>query len=43
MQIPLSLVKVLKTEFESLIITEEWCTLLLKGNFYEFEQKLHQT
>ena len=43
MQIPLSLAKVLKTEFESLIISEEWCTLLLKGNFYEFEQKLHQT
>lgn len=43
MQIPLSLVKVLKTEFENLLKSEEWCSLLLKGNFYEFEQKLHQT
>lgn len=42
MQISLSEVKILKTEFESLIISEEWCSLLLKGNLYEFEQKLHQ-
>lgn len=42
MENPLSEVKVLKTEFESLINIEEWCSLLLKGNFYEFEQKLHQ-
>lgn len=42
MEIPLSVVKVLKTDFENLINSEEWCSILLKGNLYEFEQKLHQ-
>ncbi len=42
MKIPLSVVKVLKTDFENLINSEEWCSILLKGNLYEFEQKLHQ-
>lgn len=42
MSIPLSIVKILKTEFEYLIKSEEWCSLLMNGNLYEFEQKLHQ-
>ncbi len=42
MQIPLSVSKVLKTEYENLINSEEWCIFLLNGNLYEFEQKLHQ-
>lgn len=43
MQISLSTVKVLKTEFEKLLKSQEWCEILLKGNFYEFEKLLHQT
>jgi len=43
MQISLSTVKVLKTEFENLLKNQEWCEILLKGNFYEFEKLLHQT
>lgn len=42
MQIPLSVVKILKTEFESLIFSQEWCTILLEGNFYDFEKQLHK-
>ena len=42
MQITLSAIKVLKTEFETLILGQEWLELLLSGNFYEFERLLHQ-
>lgn len=42
MQVSPSKVKVLKTEFEALILNEEWLTLLIRGNFYEFEKLLHQ-
>ena len=42
MQIPLSEIKVLKIEFEKLLNSEEWCSILLKGNLYEFESLLHQ-
>ena len=41
MQIPLSLVKILETEFEKVISSEEWCSILLEGNLYEFEKQLH--
>ena len=43
MQIPLSLVKILETEFESLLFSQEWCSILLEGNLYEFEKQLHQS
>jgi len=43
MENSLSVVKVLKTEFAKLIISEELYSMLLQGNLYEFEQKLHQT
>ena len=42
MQIPLSLSKVLKTEFENLILSQDWFDILLQGNFYEFEKALHE-
>ena len=42
MKIPLSVVKILKTEFEKLIDYQELFELLIKGNFYEFEKLLHQ-
>ena len=42
MQISLSLSKILKTEFEKLILSEDWFELLLEGAFYEFEKLLHQ-
>jgi len=42
MQFPLSIVKVLKTEFESVVLDELWTDLLLSGKFYEFERLLHQ-
>lgn len=41
MQISPSEVKVLKTEFERLILSESWLSILLRGDLYEFEQKLH--
>ncbi len=41
MQIPLSLVKILETEFEKLICLEECCSILMEGNLYEFEKQLH--
>ncbi len=43
MIIPVSVVKLLKTEFECLIKSEEWCFFLLNENLYEFEQRLHQS
>lgn len=43
MKIPLSVVKLLKTEFEWLIKSEDWCCFLLDENLYEFEQRLHQS
>jgi hypothetical protein len=42
MQIPLSKIKILKTEFENQLKTEELISLLLSGRLYEFEQILHQ-
>ena len=42
MNISLPLVKVLKTDFEKLIISQELCSLLQQGNLYEFEQELHR-
>jgi len=42
MQISLSLSKILKTEFEKLILSKDWFDLLLEGAFYEFEKLLHQ-
>jgi len=42
MRIPLSKIKILKTKFVELILNREWCSLLLKGNFYEFEKLLHE-
>lgn len=42
MSIPLSAVKILKTEFENQILNQSWFELLLAGNFYEFEKRLHQ-
>ena len=41
MQISLSSVNLLKTEFENLIISSDWFALLLESNLYEFEQLLH--
>ena len=41
MQIPLSLTKILKLEFEKLLLSKKWLTLLLDGQFYEFEKRLH--
>lgn len=42
MNFPLSVVKILKSEFETLLLDELWTNLLLKGQFYEFEQLLHK-
>lgn len=42
MQISLSVSKVLKIDFEELILNQDWFDLLLAGNFYEFEKLLHQ-
>ena len=42
MKISLSVVKVLKTDFEKVILEEEWCYLLMQGKFYEFEKLMHE-
>ena len=42
MQISLPVVKVLKTAFENLIFKQEWCSMLSNGDFYAFENLLHQ-
>ncbi len=41
MQIPLSITKILKLEFEKLLLSKKWLQLLLDGQFYEFEKLLH--
>jgi len=43
MQISPSTIKVLKTEFESQILSEDWLNLLLKGDLYNFEQLLFKS
>ena len=43
MQISPSVVKVLKTEFEKRILSQDWLSLLLSGELYKFEQKLHKS
>lgn len=42
MQIPPSLVKVLKREFIKILKSQDWLEILLKGKVYEFEEYLHQ-
>jgi len=37
-----SLTKVLKSAFEKLLTSESWCSLLLSGALYDFEQKLQE-
>ena len=43
MKIPLSQVKILKNKFASLLSQTDWLSLLLSGQFHEFEQQLHAT
>ena len=43
MQIPPSLVKILKLEFESKILSADWLSMLLGGELYEFEQLLYKS
>ncbi|MEM6697161.1 MAG: hypothetical protein AAF599_02105 [Bacteroidota bacterium] len=42
MSFPLSVVKVLKSEFETILLDKIWTDLLLAGQFYEFENLLHK-
>lgn len=43
MQLPPSVVKILKTEFDSQILSEDWLTMLLTGDLYNFEQLLYKS
>ena len=43
MRISPSEVKVLKTEFENQILSEDWLTMLLEDGLYIFEQQLYQS
>lgn len=42
MQIPPSLVKILKREFIEILNRQDWLEILLKGQVYKFEEHLHQ-
>ena len=42
MRISPSVVKILKTEFERQILSEDWLTMLLKDGLYDFEQQLYK-
>lgn len=43
MTIPLSQVKILKNEYSELILAPDWVSLLLSGDFYEFEKQFHES
>ncbi len=43
MQIPPSIVKVLKSEFESQVLAEDWLMMLMNGELYNFEQLLYKS
>lgn len=43
MRISPSVVKVLKTEFESQILSEDWLTMVVKEGLYTFEQLLYES
>lgn len=42
MRISPSVVKILKTEFESQILSEDWLIMLLKDGLYDFEHQLYK-
>lgn len=43
MQLPPSLVKIVKTEFERQILSKEWLDMLLTGDLYNFEDQLYES
>ncbi len=43
MDISLSITKILKKEFNDLLIKEDWLCMLINGELYDFEKKLYSS